>query len=149
MKAIHERDPDHLMKKAQRIKLNPRKMKKLVQIPTKLQEDYNLFESLSLCPSLPPSRLEKDYHIRRERQAMENMELLVSLLPLPLQIYTPPSIPPSLHPSCSPRGCSSPTLISRNQSSHWRRYIGYPPLLLTQTLLLCVYSLIWTILDHL
>ena len=28
MKCIHERDPDTLVKKAQRIKLNPRKMKK-------------------------------------------------------------------------------------------------------------------------
>ena len=30
MKSIHERDPDKLVKKAQRIKLNPRKMKKCV-----------------------------------------------------------------------------------------------------------------------
>ena len=68
MKVIHENDPDSLFEKAFKIKLSSKRLKKLVYVP-----------SLYMYILYIVYRLEKEFLQKKEKQANENIELVVTL----------------------------------------------------------------------
>ena len=70
MKSIHESDPEGLFDRAFKIKLSSKKLKKSVYNCSLM---YSIVEKeVFLC------RLEKEFQLKKEKQATENSNLIVS-----------------------------------------------------------------------